>query len=244
MDKPVAGKAMQPPLPEYTVRRSSRARHLQLKVSHFAEVELVVPAHCDARVAAAFVQEHSDWLRNAVRQVREERAAHPELNTLLPQTVDLPAVGEHWRVDYAPARQRYRERFHAGRVVTIAEGSADDMRRALRDWLAARARRRLLPWLREVSGELALPYRSASIRGQKTRWGSCSSRQVISLNRNLLFLDPEATRYLMIHELCHTVHMNHSRRFWALVKRHCPDYRRCEQRLDAAARCIPLWACS
>lgn len=230
------------PLPEYTVRRSKRARYLQLKVTHFAQVEVVMPARCDVRMAEAFVREHGAWLRRTLEQVRAQRAADPTLDVVLPEIVQLPAVAEIWRVDYAPARRRYSERFHAGCRVTIAQGAVDDMRRALRDWLSARARRRLLPWLRELSDELNLPYRSASIRAQKTRWGSCSSRHSISLNRNLLFVAPEAVRYLLIHELCHTVHPNHSRRYWALVRRHCPDYRQWEAALDQAVRRIPAWA--
>lgn len=237
-----AGKALARPLPEYTVRRSKRARYLQLKVSHFAEVELVVPVHCDARAAEAFVQQHSEWLRQTVQRVRDQRAAQPDLDVELPQAVELAAVNERWRVDYGPAKRRYAERFHAGRSVVIAHGAPAEMRQALRDWLSARARRRLLPWLRELSVELGLPYQAAAVRAQKTRWGSCSSRHVISLNRNLLFVDPDAARYLLIHELCHTVHLNHSRRYWALVRRHCPEYARFEQILHDAARCIPAWA--
>ena len=244
MNRTDAGKALARPLPEYTVRRSKRARYLQLKVSHFAEVELVVPLHCDLRAAEAFVQQHSEWLRQTVQQVRDQRATQPGLDVELPQAVELAAVGERWRVDYGPAKRRYSERFHAGRSVVIAQRTPAEMRQALRDWLSGRARRRLLPWLGELSRELGLPYQAAAVRAQKTRWGSCSSRHVISLNRNLLFVDPGAARYLLIHELCHTVHLNHSRRYWALVKRHCPDYRHFERMLHEAARCIPAWACT
>lgn len=238
------GAAPRPPLPEYTVRRSKRARYLQLKVTHFAQVEVVVPVHCDAAAAEAFVREHRAWLRTTLDQVQAQRAADPALDALLPDVVELPAIGERWRVEYGPARRRYQERFHAGWRLNIAQAPIEDMRKALRDWLSARARRRLVPWLREVSVELGLPYRSASIRAQKTRWGSCSSRHSISLNRNLLFVGPEAVRYLLVHELCHTVHPNHSRRYWALVRRHCPEYRDCEATLDQAVRRIPAWASS
>lgn len=243
MDSLGASKALRPPLPAYAVRRSKRARHLQLKVSHFAEVELVVPWKCDAATAAAFVQEHADWLRRTVQQVRDQRAEQPGLDVLLPATVHLPAVGETWRVDYSPAKRRYSERFHAGNRLYIARNTGPEMRRALRDWLGTRARRRLLPWLRALSQELDLPYRSASVRAQKTRWGSCSSRHAISINRNLLFVAPAAARYLLIHELCHTVHLNHSRQYWSLVRRHCPNYREYGRMLDEAVRRIPVWAC-
>ncbi len=63
----------------------------------------------------------------------------------------------------------------------------------------------------------------------------------ISLNYCMLFLQPEQVRYVMIHELCHARHMNHSRRYWALVARHEPDYRSLDKGLNSAWKQIPAW---
>jgi predicted metal-dependent hydrolase len=57
-----------------------------------------------------------------------------------------------------------------------------------------------------------------------SRWGSCSSNANIKLNTALLFTTPEVCEYVIIHELCHRVHMNHSPKFWNLVQQHCPQY--------------------
>jgi predicted metal-dependent hydrolase len=67
------------------------------------------------------------------------------------------------------------------------------------------------------------------VRGQKTCWGSHSSTGTISINYCLLFLEPALVRYLMVHELCHARHMNHSRRFWRAVGLHEPDYERLDR---------------
>ena len=79
------------------------------------------------------------------------------------------------------------------------------------------------------------------IRRQRSRWGSCSTRGTISLNCCLMFQRPQVVRYLMIHELSHTVQMNHSRRFWQTVSRHCPDYRRLDRELLDGWRRVPSW---
>ena len=79
------------------------------------------------------------------------------------------------------------------------------------------------------------------IRRQRTRWGSCSTRGTISLNCCLLFQRPAVVRYLMIHELAHTLHMNHSRRFWHCVARHCPEYRSLDRELLDGWRRVPDW---
>lgn len=61
-------------------------------------------------------------------------------------------------------------------------------------------------------------------REQKTRWGSCSSRGVINLNWRLICFSPEIINYVIVHELCHMRHMNHSAKFWAEVEKYFPTY--------------------
>ena len=89
---------------------------------------------------------------------------------------------------------------------------------------------------------LGLRPKSVQVRLQRTRWGSCSSSGGISLNAGLMFLAPQLVRYLMIHELCHMIALNHSRRFWRAVERFEPAYLDLDKRLGEAWAHIPLWA--
>ena len=79
------------------------------------------------------------------------------------------------------------------------------------------------------------------IRCQRTRWGSCSRHGTISLNACLLFQAPQVLRYLMVHELSHLRHMNHSARFWDEVARHEPDWRALDRELLQGWRLVPAW---
>lgn len=71
-------------------------------------------------------------------------------------------------------------------------------------------------------------YTSITVRDQKSRWGSCSSRGTLSFNYRLIFAPPHVLDYVVVHELCHLTHMNHSKDFWNMVGTVMPDYKICK----------------
>ena len=79
--------------------------------------------------------------------------------------------------------------------------------------------------VRQFACQIGVSYGRITIRSQKTRWGSCTAQGNLNFNC-LLMLCPEDVRdYVVIHELCHRKHLNHSPEFWSEVERYCPDYR-------------------
>jgi predicted metal-dependent hydrolase len=80
--------------------------------------------------------------------------------------------------------------------------------------------------LEHFNAHYKLIYGRVSIRNQKTRWGSCSSKGNLNFSYRILFLEPAAQDYLIIHELCHLKHFNHSKAFWGLVAEQCPEWRK------------------
>ena len=86
-----------------------------------------------------------------------------------------------------------------------------------------------------------MKYSKIAVRRQRSRWGSCSVRGTISLNCCLLFQRPKVVRYLLIHELSHTLHMNHSKRFWECVAALCPQHETLDAELCAGWRRVPAW---
>ena len=216
------------------LRTSARARHVRLRIDRRGQVELVVPPGFDSREAPAILEHHRPWVERTLRRMAPQLVQA----TQRPRQLALPAVGQHWQLDYLhQGRNAYREA--ADGQLSLRDD--EDWPATLRRWLAVQGKRHLVPWLEVVSAELALPFRQAAVRGQKTRWGSCSARGNINLNYALLMLPPEQVRYLFIHELCHTVHLNHSRAFWRLVERHCPDYRVHDRALRGAMTGLPAW---
>ncbi len=220
------------------VRRSQRARSIRLKVHHSGQVELVVPQRFDERRLPAILDEHEAWVSGTLQRLgivpRPPQAVAP------PERIVLPAIGGEWQLEYtAKDKGRLGCRECGEGLLRVSGGMA--WQAALRRWLARKGKERLVPWLEEVSTELDLPFSGVTLRGQKSRWGSCSARRHINLNYALLFLPPHCVRYLFVHELCHTVHLNHSPHYWALVASKEPNYRHLEKELRQAGRLVPAW---
>ncbi|WP_303907697.1 M48 family metallopeptidase [Thiohalomonas denitrificans] len=225
---------------DFRVRPSSRAKHVRLKVVPPGRVEVVVPRGFDQRQLPELLARHEEWLVRTVEKVSSEYGG-TQAEIVPPDSVELSALGRRHRVEYRRHGGTNRCVLLRDGTLRVHHGEESDWRDALRRWLAYQGREHLPPWLDRVSEEVGLPYRQVTIRSQKTRWGSCSARKNISLNCGLLFFSPRLVRYLFIHELCHTVHMNHSRRFWGLVEQLEPDYRQLDQQLKLTARNLPAW---
>lgn len=223
----------------FAIRESGRARRLSIKIYPRGKVEVVVPRRTRARDVRAFVEEHREWIRKTRASFAE---AHPPEPFRLPSRIALPGVGRTVSVTYRAGASgvRYRQR---GDVLVLSGRTADTTAcvAALKRWLAGTAKQDFEPRLQALSAQTGMPFRRMRIAGQKTCWGSHSSTGTVSLNYCLLFLEPALVRYLMIHELCHARHMNHSRRFWSLVRRFEPDYRRLDRALSESWRDIPTW---
>jgi predicted metal-dependent hydrolase len=224
-------------------------------VHRTGRVEVVVPPRTSRATVSAFVSEHRDWIETRRQAALRQR---PPETPFPPTRIALPGVYESWRVHLAGGTGRVRIRepqappapagpAGAGAdadellVITGDIGSAQQLREALRRWLIRRAQMVLAEHLADCAREFGFSFRTLSVRRQKTRWGSCSTRGTISLNCCILFQPPEVLRYLLIHELSHTRHMNHSPAFWATVAACCPDYRKFDRQLLDGWRRVPSW---
>jgi hypothetical protein len=191
------------------------------------------------------VESNREWIQRAETRVNARRdASAPADNSALPDRISLPAVGREWNVEYratGASRVAAVERPDGRLVVAGATGDVEAYRAALVRWLYRVAKAQLVVRVHEIAAEAGFTVGRIAIRSQSTRWASCSRSATISLNIRLLFVDHELVRHVMLHELCHTVRMDHSRKFWALLERYDPDWHEHRRRLRAEWKCVPGW---
>jgi predicted metal-dependent hydrolase len=238
-DEPIAG------LSDYILRKSRRARNVLLKVSVQGDLEVVIPKNFDMRKLPEILQKRRAWIEEAIRHFREERGYfEPGPPQAFPERIFLRALGEEWGIEYREAPGlRLTALEKEGPTLTL-RGKVGDVKACkvvLRRWITYKAVKHLIPWLRRISRENELPFVRTVVRGQKTRWGSCSRQKTISINQKLLFLPENLVRYIFVHELCHTIHLNHSPAFWASLKEKEPGYREAKAELRKAWRLVPTW---
>lgn len=205
----------------YRVRRSPRARHCRITISPYDGVVVTLPQRLHYYVSAArFLRERGDWVvRNFVR------IAPPPPQPPLGNGSLIPVRGRirKLRVGLALGEPRFalvQDEIHA----LIPRPSRRLLRDALRDWLMDHAVTIIDRVARREAERIGVRYRRITIRDQKTKWGSCTKTSGLSFNWRLILFPPSVLRYVVIHELCHLKHFNHSARFWSLVAQHAPHY--------------------
>jgi len=225
----------------FSVRESGRAKRLSIKVFPRGRVEVVVPRRTRPAEVREFVETHRDWICKVREQFAAEHAPEP---FALPENVQLRGIERNFCVQYLPQDGVSTVKYRAKGDTVVLSGRTSDENlcvAALKRWLTSLAKREYAPRLRSISSLIGNSYKKMHVRGQKTCWGSHSSSGTISLNYCLMFLDPAHLRYVMIHELCHARHMNHSRRFWNLVGQFEQDYRQLDKDLNSSWKRIPTW---
>ncbi len=197
----------------YRVRRSDRARRVRVRVDGVRGVEVVLPRRAAEREAAAAVRELRPWIERKVAELRRTRAL------VTARGLTVPYLDETLELVPEAGRSRVHRR---GATLLVPDG---DHRPAVERWLRRQAREEVAPRLYRATRIAGTSYTGLTIRGQATRWASCSSTGAMSFNWRLLLAPSAVLDYVVWHEVCHLEVMDHSPRFWSLLASRSPDYR-------------------
>lgn len=237
----------------YTLHRVVGRKHVHLVVDEDARLQVRAPWRFTAECAAEIVIENLLWVRDALERAMRTRVEHAPLVS----GTRLPLLDEELRLELRLAAQMDLlsgiDRGRVTRRVRSALGTREGWiarrggvlqvvslslthtapRSLVEGWYRREAKRCLPARMAPYERLLGVMAKRVSIRAQRTRWGSCSSQGTICLNWRLLLLPSDLCDYVLVHELCHLRHLDHSAKFWELVESVFPDYEEREQRLEA-----------
>ena len=191
-----------------------------------------VPLRATESDILRFLNDHRRWIRIHYTQAVAFAEAHEDIKVEEGGTV--PYLGENLTV-HIGGRSRITM---ADGVIVFPEGSSED---EYVKWLKKKAKEYLPSKLALISESTGIPFRRTRISGAKKSWGSCSPDGTISLSWRLMMCPPEEIDYVIVHELCHRLHMDHSKEFWAEVEARMPDYKKRKKWLDANSFLMDLF---
>ncbi len=210
-----------PVLGEITVNPSVRARRLSISVRPGGEVRLTVPRRMSAQEALRFLEEKMDWVLRARARMAER--CRPQL--IVPPYATRnhhlwlePVAGTEIRVRVSGERIEVR---YPSELMTDNDRVQEAIRRGIEEAWRIEAKAYLPGRVAELSRQTGLRCGRVTIRNARTRWGSCSVNNDISLSLHLMKLPDPLIDYIILHELCHTRHKNHGPRFHALLDKLC-----------------------
>ncbi len=179
-----------------TIIRSNR-KTLAIQINPDLSVTVRAPIYASQRDIERILKEKEGWIQKHIEKIREQEAKRKETQ------------GE------------YGKRGEQGESVEREYLSREEIQK-----LAEKALEYIPKRVSYFAKQIGVTYGRITIRNQKTRWGSCSSKGNLNFNCLLMLTPPEVIDYVVVHELCHRKEMNHSKAFWAEVENVLPDYKK------------------
>lgn len=207
---------------EVTIRKSSRAKRILLKITAEGTPAAVIPSYVPYKVAEVFISKNKQWIIDN----------QPETVGLVLK--DGARIGRHHLLNFSPsATDAVRSRITGDSIRVTYPSSAHYLDQAVQSEakkaavraLKKQAEAHLPSMLYKLASQNGYSYKEVRIKSSTTRWGSCSSNRIINLSVWLMQLPDELITYVILHELTHLNNMNHSPAFWAELEAMLPDYK-------------------
>jgi hypothetical protein len=199
-----------------------KVKRITLKVDYTLKVKVICPKNCSKQEIQLFVAQKEKWIQKQI-------AYFKDLNykEIVLQSDEILVFGSAYRYVHIPELTGKTQFNHDTKTIYTANMLLQ--KKVLSEWYYKLANLFLVERVRKLAEEHHFTYSKVSIRSQKTRWGSCSSNKNISLNWKLIKTPLWVIDYVILHELAHTVYLNHAQEFWNLVAQICPYYKQSEE---------------
>ena len=219
-----------------------RSKRKTISLSFDENLMLVVkaPSFLDIKTIEDFINSKQDWIERTRARLKIKKGKVFEEKPKLVSGDLLPYLGK-MRTLTVTEETRYTIEIIAAPVsskiiMRVPFGTDYEQKRAeLEKWFRKEAKELLEKKVREYTFMVGSGYKHVRIKDQRTRWGSCSERGNLNFNWRIIMAPEKVIDYLVVHEVCHLVHMDHSEEYWELVKKLCPDYKTGKQWLKTNA---------
>jgi len=208
----------------YTVKRSPKAKYVRLEVRPETGLTVVIPRSYKPEQVPALLKEKERWISGKL--AKYARVQQSGITKSLENGDTVPYLGRDMKVVVRQSEGKL-ERVNLERNRLIVDLGAGDngLNPLLEQWYRMQAAELIEEKVNKMSSLMGLKYGRLTIRGQKTRWGSCSHKGNLNFNWRLMMVPEPVIDYIIIHELAHLKEMNHTKRFWQLVEQYCPKWR-------------------
>lgn len=205
----------------YVLVHPARARRVTLKVEHPNQVIIYAPKKTPIELINKFVNDHQQWIQN---QLERLKISH----NLIESDNQIMIFGKKLSKISSNNKTQEQGVYTSNNTLIInypSSTSAKTIEKEVRLFLKKAARTYLYKQTPNLANIMGLTYNSLTLREQKSRWGSCSGKDNLNLNWRLVHYPPAVINYVIIHELAHLVHHDHSINFWNLVAKYDPEYK-------------------
>lgn len=208
-----------------------KRKTITIRITEKGDIVISCPlAYSDENIKKV-ISEKQTWIAKTLKKVNNKL----DINKDYYNYTKILFMGEAFDVTQQDETLRVGE-INIGKIK-----SNSNIKNLLKNWLKRQAEIKLESFLSQLSKQLGIKYKDLKIISAKKKWGSCDNKSEIRLNYKLVMLNPEYIRYVCIHELCHIKHLNHSAKFWALVEKYCPNYKKIRSEMKKTSFCLELF---
>jgi len=209
----------------YSLKQSQRTRSIRLEIRSETGLTVVVPGKYTRQQVDDILRQKARWI---LKHLNRGKPVQMPLFTPEPGQGDkLYFMGKPIEMSISTVKSAASSAVLEGQKLLVSKGARDGaIPRILERWYRQQAAMVFRQKAGSFQQAMGLHYNTIFIRGQRTRWGSCSPAGNLTLNWKLLTAPEEIIDYVVIHELTHLRHMNHSKKFWDMVEQYCPNWRK------------------
>jgi predicted metal-dependent hydrolase len=209
----------------YTLKRSLKTKRIRLEVRPQTGLTVIVPRSYNIGQLSGLLESKGRWISRNLARFSHLQSLPAKKELRSGDTV--PYLGRDLELVKRENPDGVGDVTLEGNILAVRPELFKNgiLESALERWYRAEAARLINERTDKLSSQMGISYKRIVIRGQKTRWGSCSRKKNLSFNWKLIMAPQPVIDYVIIHELTHLKEMNHSKRFWELVAQYCPGWR-------------------